>query len=343
MDKEGNSVRRQIKKEDLSYFQTKIYEIGKKYIPTLQRATNYKELGLKAPRHLSHREFRTKKVKETQLNLVPKIQAIKKENKELKEENKELLARVKDLKEENKRIREEFKNLGAKREDYAKLEQLVRELKEKIKAKELTIEEMQKEFNKQLQELKTKLKEEQEKNEELRKELNYITAPVDKEEFKDIVVENSILLDELNTKTDKIENTCEKIKWKEWYSILDSEIKPIEKENEKTKEELKETKNINEQLKEKIHYFEFWNKKNELIEKGYVVKIIFYKLKLIEKRLKTLEDKLKELINEVIQKLENTNPNESDYIKNLFSKFLNNSNKQIQNKISSNHKNKIKR
>jgi len=172
VNNDGESVRRQIKKEDLSYFQSKIYEIGKKYIPTLQRATNYKELGLKAPKHLSHREYRTQKIKDTQLRLAPEIKSIKKENKELKEENKELLARVKDLKEENKRIREQFKELGAVRQDYAKLEQLVRELKEKIKAKNLTIEEMQEEFNKQLEELKEKLKEEQEKKEKL-KDLAY--------------------------------------------------------------------------------------------------------------------------------------------------------------------------
>ena len=172
VDKEGNSVRRQIKKNNLSYFQTKIYEIGKKYISKLQRATNYKELGLKAPKHKSHREYRIEKTKQTQLKLAPEIKSIKKENKELKEENKKLkneLAKVKDLKEENKRIREEFKKLGAVREDYAKLEQFVKKLKEIIKAKELTIEQMKEAFNKQLQELENKLLQSENRVQELEK------------------------------------------------------------------------------------------------------------------------------------------------------------------------------
>ncbi|WP_297465016.1 hypothetical protein [Thermococcus sp.] len=133
VDDFGESVRRKIKKSDLSLFQDKIFEIGKKYMPTLQRAKNYFKEGKKAPKHKSHRQYRTEKEREKE---------------------QKLLAKIKDLKELNKQIRKEFKELGAKREDYAKLEQLVKDLRIKIKNKELSLQEMKEEFNKQLNKLK---------------------------------------------------------------------------------------------------------------------------------------------------------------------------------------------
>ena len=114
VDNKGESVRRKIKKSDLSELQTLIHQIGKKYIPTLERAKNYYAEGKKAPKHKSHREFRTEK-------------------------QKEQLARVKDLKPLNKKLRELLKANGAKRADYADLEAFIKDLKEQIKNKELTI------------------------------------------------------------------------------------------------------------------------------------------------------------------------------------------------------------
>ena len=274
VDKEGNSVRRQIKKTDLSYFQSKIYEIGKKYIPTLERATNYKELGLKAPKHLSHREFRTKKVKETQLNLAPKIQAIKKENKKLKEENKELLARVKDLKEENKRIREQFKELGAVREDYARLEQLNKELKDKIKAKDLTIEKMKKEFNKQLEELK----EEQEKN----KQLN--------DENGELYRENYALINELDEEKRKNEELESIIR-----GFFELELNRTKEEKEQLKEELKEKDKEIKALKELAYSkkYTYSDTKKPVLN----VEVVEY----LEKKLNNKEKKIEELQKKLLQ------------------------------------------
>jgi hypothetical protein len=114
VDNKGESVRRKIKKSDLSELQTLIHQIGKKYIPTLERAKNYYAEGKKAPKHKSHREFRTEK-------------------------QKEQLAKVKDLKPLSKELRELLKANGAKRADYADLEAFVKSLKEQIKNKELTI------------------------------------------------------------------------------------------------------------------------------------------------------------------------------------------------------------
>jgi len=149
-NKKGESVRRQIKKADLSKFQDVIYQIGKKYIPTLKRAKNYFKEGIKAPKHLSHNEFRTKKTKQMQIELIPKL---KKENEELKKE----LAKVKDLKEENKRLRELLKKNKATREHYAELESFVKQLKEQVKAKELTLEELKEKMKLKEQELLEKI------------------------------------------------------------------------------------------------------------------------------------------------------------------------------------------
>jgi len=262
VDKEGNSVRRQIKKTDLSYFQTKIHEIGIKYIQDLERATDYKKLGLKAPKHLSHREYRTQKIKDTQLRLAPEIKSIKKENKELKEENKELLAKIKDLKAENKRIREQFKELGAVREDYARLEALNKELKQKIKLKELTLQEMQEKFNKQLEELETKLKEEQEKN----KQLDNENGELDRE--------NYALINELYEEKRKNEELESMIR-----GFFEPELNRTREENEQLKEELKEKdeeikalKEENQEQKKEIESLllrleELENKRIELQEK----------------------------------------------------------------------------
>jgi len=325
LDSNGVAIKRnKLNKYYLSKLQDVVAETLK-----MERGYNYYLNNKKAPKRLDVAEFKKTGVTK-------------------RKAKKEVLAKVKDLKAENKRIREQFKELGAIREDYAKLEQLNKELKEKIKKKELTIKEMQEEFNKQLQELENKLmqsdnrmQELKEENEELRKELNYITTPVkNEEEFKEIVMDNSLLLDDLNTKTNKIKNTCDKI---EFHSILNLKpeiIEPVKKENKKTKEELEETKNINKQLKEKIDYFEFWDNRNELIIRGYTAKIISYRLKLIEKKLKTLEGKLKELINRAIQKLENTDHDKANYMKKAFSKFLNNSSNSGNsgNKVSNNRK-----
>lgn len=117
VDNKGESVRRKIKKSDLSELQTLIYTIGKKYIPNLQRAKNYYAEGKKAPKHKSHREFRTEK-------------------------QKEQLAKVKDLKPLSKELRELLKANGAKRQDYADLEAFINSLKEQIKQKNLTIQEL---------------------------------------------------------------------------------------------------------------------------------------------------------------------------------------------------------
>ena len=267
----------------------------------------------------------------------------------------ELEIKLKEEQEKNKQLDNENGELD--RENYAlinelyeekrkneELESMIRGFFEPEVSRTREENEQLKEENKQLEkeliQSDNRVQELEEENKELRKELNYITTPVkNKEEFKDIVVENSILLYELNTKTNRIENTCDKVEWEEWHSVL-SEIKPIEKENKKTKEELEETKNINKQLKEKIDYFEFWDNKNELIERGYIAKIISYRLKLIEKRLQIFEEKLKELINKAIQKLENTDHDKANYMKKAFSKFLNNSSysENSGNKVSNNWK-----
>lgn len=126
-DEKGESVRRKIKKQDLSFWQTKIHQIAQKYID-VERATNYKEQGKKAPKHLSHREFRARK----------------------KSEN---LAKIKDLQAENKRLRTQLKEQGAGREQYSKIEATVRTLREQIKNKDLTISGLEDAINQLKQEL----------------------------------------------------------------------------------------------------------------------------------------------------------------------------------------------
>ena len=325
LDEQGNSVRRKLTRSYLIQLQNKVSEILQ-----MERGINYTKERKKRPKRLDtyeYKEYARRKARE----LKPVLQ----ENKQLKKENEELKLSKKELEKEISELRKKMIEFNKNREkeftkeDYKYLSLLKRDLKTN------SAKEVYEKLEKYSQQIKYRMQ-------KLKEDLNYITTPVkNEEEFKDMVINNSILLERLNDKTNRIENTCDKI---EWHSILKAEIiEPVKKENEKTKEELKETKNINKQLEEKINYFKFWDNRNELREKGYIAKIISYKIKLIEKKLQILENKLKKLVNEVIKKLGNTNPNESDYIKNLFSKFLNNPNKQIQNKISSNHKNKIKR
>jgi len=198
VDNFGESVRRKIKKADLSYFQDKIFEIGKKYIPTLQRAKNYFKEGKKAPKHKSHRQYRTEKEREKE---------------------QKLLAKIKDLKELNKQIREEFKKLGAKREDYAKLEQLVKDLIIKIKNKELSLQEMQEEFNKQLDKLK-----------KLAYSKKYTYSDTKKPVPNEKVVE--YLEERLNKKDKQIEELKNKLLQTE------NRVQELKEENKKLKEEI---------------------------------------------------------------------------------------------------------
>ena len=301
----GNSVRRQIKKSDLSLFQDKIFEIGKKYIPNLERATNYKELGLKAPKHKSHREYRLEKNKQMQL----KLSLIAKENRKLKEENKELLAKVKDLKEENRKIREQFKAFGAKREDYAILEQLVKDLKEKIKRRELTIKEMQEKFNQVLDELREKNAKLEEENLKLKQE---------NKEFKDLIIkpENFNTTYELKEEIEnlyikneeKLENT-KKIANRNQFVInylydYDTETKQfdnieyLEEENENFKNKIKSYKEINDK---------YLDTNSQQIEdyrdKFYLMQILSKRIDFLIKRLEELSKRLEILAKKVINKL----------------------------------------
>ena len=351
LDDQGNSVRRKLTKSYLIELQNKVAEIL-----GMERGINYTREKKKRPKRLDtyeYKEYARRKARELKPVLQENKQ-LKKENEELKLSKKELEKQISELRkkmiefnknrEEKEFTQEDYKYLSLLKRDlktnslkevYEKLAKFSHQVTNRIKK----LEEENKQLEEKLMQSETRVQELEEKNEELRKELNYITAPVDKEEFKDIVVENSILLYELNTKTNRIENTCDKVEWEGWYSVL-SEIKPIEEENKKTKEELEETKNINKQLEEKIDYFEFWDNRNELIMRGYTAKIISYRLKLIEKKLKTLEDKLKELINRAIQKLENIDHDKANYMKKAFSKFLNNSSysENSGNKVSDNRK-----
>jgi hypothetical protein len=214
VDTKGNSVRRQIKKTDLSNFQTKIYKIGKKYIPNLERAINYKKLGLKAPKHIPHREYRTKKIKEEFLpKLVKKIE----ENKELKKE----LAKVKDLKEENKKLRALLKELGAKRDDYAYLENYVKKIKEFIKKKELTKEELKKKIEEIKEKVKQRIAEKEKIILEQKKQLDFFNKKIE------IIEGQFTIRNKKNSLRYRIDNFLEELKRKK--DIID-----FEKIDEKT-------------------------------------------------------------------------------------------------------------
>lgn len=89
----------------------------------MERGKDYKALGQKAPKGLSHRQYAAKKAMDERAE-----------------------AKIKDLTQINKELREQLKQNGANRADYAKLEQEIKELKEKIKAHELSKAELNKEI-----------------------------------------------------------------------------------------------------------------------------------------------------------------------------------------------------
>ena len=138
VDNIGESVRRKIKKAELSSWQTKIHEIAQKYIPKIERATNYFERGEKAPKHKTHRQHRLLKQQEQLLHNA---------------------AKVKDLQEENKKLREQLKQAHAQREHYAQLEQFVKQLKEQVKTKELTIAQLKEQMQQMQEQLLSQLRE----------------------------------------------------------------------------------------------------------------------------------------------------------------------------------------
>ena len=119
VNSKGYGVRKSLKKGDLSNFQTKIYEIGRKYISDLERAKNYFKEGKKAPRHRSHNEFRQQKRKE-------QIKALLKTKKNLKEEIEKLR---KELIEKNKKLEEIGQVKIYTKEDYNALSTLKKQLK----------------------------------------------------------------------------------------------------------------------------------------------------------------------------------------------------------------------
>lgn len=82
VDKNGEMIRRRMKRKDLKYMQDMIFVASKKVLGEYQieRATNYEEIGEKAPNHISHVDYR-----------------IKAENNKLLEQNKELYYRLKKL------------------------------------------------------------------------------------------------------------------------------------------------------------------------------------------------------------------------------------------------------
>jgi hypothetical protein len=63
VENKGDSIRRTWKKKYLSQLQTDVFFAFKPIIPNLERATNYKEKGLKAPRQTHHKNFRAEQEK----------------------------------------------------------------------------------------------------------------------------------------------------------------------------------------------------------------------------------------------------------------------------------------
>ncbi len=137
VNNDGEMVRRNWKKSYMAQLQTDIYDASKPSFGSIERATNYQELGLKAPKNQHHRVFRT--------------DAIINEAKE----SSQVQAKEEDLKKGITKLREEFKANGAERKDYALLEQLNRELKEQLKNKDLTIESLHQQINAQKQLIET--------------------------------------------------------------------------------------------------------------------------------------------------------------------------------------------
>lgn len=129
----GDMVRRNWKKSYMAQLQTDIYDASMPYFKSVERAKNYQELGLKAPKHQHHRVFRA--------------DAIVNEAKESLQER----AKEEDLKEEIAKLQKELKFLHAERKDYARLEQLYRDLKEQLKNEHLTIESLHQQISAQKQ------------------------------------------------------------------------------------------------------------------------------------------------------------------------------------------------
>jgi len=190
VDNNGNMVRRNWKRSYLSQLQDDIYQVSKNIIPLVERATDYKKEGKKAPKQQHHRVFRKEKEQEQALKNAPVKTKIHIEKIEV--DNPELLNRIEELKKDvysddfniqkseynifsnttrkirvkakNKdvveflkkqveELRAELKENKAKRSDYAQLEQLNRDLQAQIADNQLTEQQMRK----TIQELKAEL------------------------------------------------------------------------------------------------------------------------------------------------------------------------------------------
>ena len=164
------------------------------------------------------------------------------------QEHKHVKAKVKDLTVEVKKLRELLKESGAKRPDYALLEQLNRNLKQEIKDKNLSLEKMEE----KIRELENKLILKEEYIEKLQQQINLLHArnnanlglnqklnkdkkmlenqlkkvmeKMEKNEEINNEEIDSIPLDYLNKKTDKIMNELNKIKEEEEDKEPDGKI-----------------------------------------------------------------------------------------------------------------------
>lgn len=195
VNSKGYGVRKSLKKGDLSNFQTKIYEIGKKHINNLERATDYFSQGKKAPKHKSHKQYREEQKKK-------QIHALLNTQKQLKEELEKLR---KELISKNKKLEELGKEKIFSKTDYDAINALKRQLNAEnvpeildkffklkkeydkryifytIQGKELTREEVLdilKNKNKKLSEALQAQKELKKNNEELKEELEFYRKKV---------------------------------------------------------------------------------------------------------------------------------------------------------------------
>lgn len=126
--KNGQIIRSKWKKQYLSDLQDMIFESGKTFIPTLERANDTRGQNIRGKHHRVWR-------KEKELENAKNTQ---------KQQNKKKLAKQVNLNTEMKILRAELKKLKAERKDYAKLENEKKQLKKTIKKKDLSIDELNK-------------------------------------------------------------------------------------------------------------------------------------------------------------------------------------------------------
>ena len=262
VDDIGESVRRKIKKSELSSWQTKIHEIAQKYIPDIERAINYFERGEKAPKHKTHRQYRFLKQKEQIEKDIRKIVELKQQQeiiepleqyaKDLEGQLESKIAKVKDLKEENKKLREQLKQAHARRSQYAQLEQFVKELKEKVKNKEFTIQQLQEQMQSMREQLLSELAGKDKQIEQLQ------NAPKPEPQ---VIVKEKIVYKEDTRKIEQLKKELEKQKRKNWDLLHRNRLL---KEELEAKEQMIIA--LNQKLDEFEHKLKFYEQKvNELL------------------------------------------------------------------------------